>query len=55
MVVTGGDVLNDVAVSRVQVYNTDGEVDQLPDINTARFYHACGHYVKHDKVVILNK
>ena len=58
MVVTGGYVWNGtdwVGGSRVQVYNTDGEVDQLPDINTARYHHACGHYIKDDKVVILNK
>ena len=55
MVVTGGLVWSGtgwVPGSRVQVYNTGGEVDQLPDLNTARYYHACGHYIKDDKVVI---
>ena len=58
MVVTGGYVWTGtdwVAGSRVQVYNTDGEGDRLPDLNTARYSHACGHYIKDDKVVILNK
>ena len=43
MVVTGG--------SRVQVYSTAGEEERLPDINTPRRQHACGHYIKDDKVV----
>ena len=58
VVVTGGWVWSGtewVHGSRVQEYNVDGEGDQLPDINTGRDNHACGHYIKDDKVVILNK
>ena len=59
MVVTGGEALSGigdwVAGSRVQEYNIDGDGERLPDINTARLSHACGHYIKDDKVVILIK
>ena len=51
IVVTGGLQLNAVPGSRVQVYNTSGEVEQLPDINTPRHSHACGHYIKDGKMV----
>ena len=37
--------------ARVQVYSLDGAREQLPDMNTARDAHACGHYVKDDKMV----
>ena len=52
VVVTGGLVAGALG-SRVQEYDTVGARDQLPDINTARHSHACGHYIKDDKVVIL--
>ena len=42
-----------VAVSRVQVYSTARAGERLPDINTARMDHACGHYIKDDKVVTI--
>ena len=54
--VTGGAMYNGiqwVAVSRVQVYSMDGAGERLPDINTARMYHACGHYMKDDTVVTI--
>ena len=61
MVVTGGSEWNATAwvdpdglwipTSRVQVYSTAGAGERLPDINTARMNHACGHYIKDDKVV----
>ena len=51
IVVTGGLQLNAVPGSRVQVYNTSGEAEQLPDINTPRHDHACGHYIRDDKMV----
>ena len=40
-----------VGMSRVQVYSTAGAGEGLPDINTPRMAHACGHYIKDDKVV----
>ena len=54
--VTGGVVWNGthgVGVSRVQVYTTAGAGERLPDINTARMLHACGHYIRDDKVVTI--
>ena len=56
--VTGGQVWNGtawVAGSTVQVYSTAGPEERLPDINTARYSHACGHYIKDDKVVTIMK
>ena len=59
VVVTGGrDIELNEVLSRVVVYNTDEEVVKLHGIstiaislNTARMWHACGHYFKDDKVV----
>ena len=54
MVVTGGTLSNGVVWrpgARVQVYSLDGAQERLPDMNTARDEHACGHYVKDDKMV----
>ena len=56
MVVTGGAEWYDgkwAPVSRVQVYSTAGAGERLPDINTPRMYHACGHYIRDDKVVTI--
>ena len=61
MVVTGGrDNRQNEVLSRVVVYNTDGEVAKLHgfsttdiSLNTARMWHACGHYFKDDKVVTI--
>ena len=46
---------------RVLVYNTDGKVEKLHgfsttdlSLNTARMFHACGHYFKDDKVVTIS-
>ena len=55
VVVTGGMVYNDTdhrGGTRVQVYNTTGEGERLPDMKTGRMWHACGHYIKDEKVVI---
>ena len=58
--VTGGQV-SGAPVSRVLVYNTDGEVllhgfnTADLSLNTARMLHACGHYFKDDKVVTIFK
>ena len=57
MVVTGGyNEWNDThweARSRVQVYSMAGAGERLPDINTPRMNHACGHYIRDDKVVTI--
>ena len=63
VVVTGGrDNRQNEVLSRVVVYNTDGEVAKLHgfsttdislDLNTARMLHACGHYFKEDEVVTI--
>ena len=47
VVVTGGSV-----GSLVQVYTTAGHLERLPDLITARYHHACAHYVdSQDRVV----
>ena len=47
VVVTGGSV-----GSLVQVYTTAGHLERLPDLITARYHHACAHYVdSSDRVV----
>ena len=38
-------------LSRVQEYNLHGSVARLPDLNTGRRYHACGHYVHQGQMV----
>ena len=39
-------------ISRVYVYNIDGWVRNMPDLNTARSYHACGHYTNSDDKIV---
>ena len=51
LVVTGGMATGQVGESRVQVYTTAGVGERLPDMNTARMSHACGHFIKDEKVV----
>ena len=47
VLVTGGSV-----GSLVQVYTTAGPLERLPDLLTARYKHACAHYVDSaDRVV----
>ena len=47
VVVTGGSVGR-----LVQVYTTAGPLERLPDLLTARYKHACAHYVdRADRVV----
>ena len=38
----------------VHAYTADGAAKKLPDMKTGRFLHACGHYFKDDKVVIMS-
>ena len=59
VVVTGGLVDDPrgnewgVITSRVQVYDSNGprENGALPNMNKARQFHACGFYIKENKVV----
>ena len=37
--------------SRVHEYNLQGSVARLPDLNTGRYRHACGHYVHQEQMV----
>ena len=48
VIVTGGKY----SLTRVQEYNLQGSVARLPDLNTGRYYHACGHYVHDDKQIV---
>ena len=50
VVVTGGGSLH--SESTVEVYNTSGMVEQLPDMRTPRREHACGHYVDSNNQVV---
>ena len=47
VILTGGRY----SYSRVQEYNLQGSVARLPDLNTGRFYHACGHYTHNGQMV----
>ena len=48
VILTGGRY----SANRVQEYNLQGSVARLPDLNTGRYYHACGHYVNDDKQIV---
>ena len=41
----------DGSPKRVHEYNFHGFVAKLPDLNTGRRHHACGHYVHHGQIV----
>ena len=47
VIITGGRY----SYSRVQEYNLQGSVARLPDLNTGRQDHACGHYVHQGQIV----
>ena len=47
VIVTGGVH----SYTRVQEYNLQGSVARLPDLNTGRFNHACGHYTHNGQLV----
>ena len=52
VIVTGGYTRStDASHGRVQEYNLQGSVARLPDLNTARRNHACGHYVHRGQAV----
>ena len=47
VVVTGGYV-----VATVQVYNTSGPQEQLPDMLNTRYEHACAHFMDSQNRVV---
>ena len=47
VIVTGGSW----SLTRVQEYNLQGSVARLPDLNTGRHGHACGHYTHNGQMV----
>ena len=50
VVVTGGTLENS---RRVSVYNIDGWVEDLPDLNEGRSgWHGCGHYVDSNNDIV---
>ena len=54
VIVTGGHTRStDVSHGRVQEYNLQGSVARLPDLNTGRRNHACGHYIHNGQTVFI--
>ena len=52
VILTGGYYRDtNVIFTRVQQYNLQGSVARLPDLNTRRYHHACGHYVHQGEMV----
>ena len=49
VILIGGDG----SPKRVHEYNFHGFVAKLPDLNTGRRNHACGHYVHHTRLWVL--
>ena len=45
MLTGGWDAASGGATSRVAVYNVDGFVEYLPDLNEKRQDHGCGQYI----------
>ena len=41
-------------MEKVHQYNLAGSVGRLPDLNTGRFGHGCGHYLNNGEVVSTN-
>ena len=50
VIITGGLY----SKKRVQQYNLAGSMGRLPDLNTGRYGHACGHYLHNGEVVSNN-
>ena len=48
VIVTGG--INNL--TRIDVYNIDGWIMELPNLITGRFNHECGHYVNTDNKMV---
>ena len=55
VVITGGWNLDlHEPIGRVEMYNTGGSIQRLPDLLTARAEHACGQYVNSNNAVVRN-
>ena len=50
VIITGGQYSR----NRVEQYNLAGSMGRLPDLNTGRENHACGHYLHNGEVVSTN-
>ena len=48
VIVTGGLY----TTRTVSVYNIEGWMEDLPDLNTGRLYHGCGHYVDNNNNIV---
>ena len=55
VIITGGFNISAEPLKRVQQYNLTGSMGRLPDMNTARSGHACGHYIQNGNAVSTNK
>ena len=51
MILTGGYSTR----NKVSVFNKNGFVEQLPDLLTGRYLHACGFFINNDKNKVLNQ
>ena len=58
VIITGIDDYDDYdfdnspsSLSRVEEYNLQGSLARLPDLNTGRRSHTCGHYVHIGQIV----
>ena len=52
VVITAGRGFGWPGMKTVSVYNEDGWVEDLPDLNYARWYHACGYYYDSDDQLV---
>ena len=52
VVVTGGWSLFTGPFATVQVYTISGPQEQLPDLMTGRYQHACAHFVDSENRVV---
>ena len=52
VVITGSGQWNSFVSPSVSVYNENGWVKKLPDLNIARFLHGCGYFVNNDNKLV---
>ena len=50
VILTGGRYTK----TKVTVYNTEGFVEDWPELKTGRFNHGCGHFINTDNKVVRN-
>ena len=50
VILTGGRYTK----TKVTVYNTEGFVEDWPELKTGRYTHGCGHFVNTDNKVVRN-